>query len=83
MKRPASFSRNGRAKVDGRPAYVLFTNAQLAEIALQRPATRAALKALDGVGEARVRHYADEVLGLVAAAAPPEVPDDSDTTDGA
>ena len=62
--------RNARARRDGRPAYVLFTNAQLGAIAALRPATRAALAAVDGVGEARVRDYADEVLAVVAATPP-------------
>ena len=58
--------RNARARRDGRPAYVLFTNAQLVEVATRRPTTRAELQAIDGIGEARVQGYADEVLGLVA-----------------
>ncbi len=62
--------RNERAKRDGRPAYVLFTNAQLGAIASSRPDTRAALQNIDGVGDARVRDYADEVLALVAATPP-------------
>jgi superfamily II DNA helicase RecQ len=57
--------RNARARQEGKPAYVLFTNAQLATIAAARPASRAQLAAVDGIGEARVRDYADEVLGLV------------------
>jgi superfamily II DNA helicase RecQ len=57
--------RNERAKRDGRPAYVLFTNAQLLAVATQRPANRTALQAIEGIGEARVRDYGDEVLRLV------------------
>lgn len=59
--------RNTRAKRDGKPAYVLFTNAQLLAIARARPSTRAAIAALPGVGEARLRDYADELLALLAA----------------
>ena len=59
--------RNARAKRDGRPAYVLFTNAQLGTIAAVRPTTRAELHAIEGIGDARVRDYADAVLQLVAA----------------
>jgi ribonuclease D len=58
--------RNGRARRDGKPAYVLFTNGQLAAIARVRPRTRAMLEEIDGVGAARVRDYADEVLAVVA-----------------
>ena len=57
--------RNDRARRDGRPAYVLFTNAQLAAIARLRPTTRAALESVPGVGEARLRDYADELILLV------------------
>ncbi len=57
--------RNERARRDGRPAYVLFTNAQLLEVAAMRPATKGALQAIEGIGEARVRDYADEVLAVV------------------
>ena len=58
--------RNARAKKDGRPAYVLFTNAQLVEIATRRPGTKAALQAIDGIGDARVEGYGDDVLAVVA-----------------
>lgn len=58
--------RNGRARKDGKPAYVLFTNGQLAAIAHSRPRSRAALEEVEGVGVARVRDYADEVLAVVA-----------------
>jgi hypothetical protein len=65
LRGPAEVAqRAGEAR---RPAYVLFTNAQLGAIASSRPDTRAALQTIDGVGEARVRDYADAVLALVAA----------------
>ncbi len=57
--------RNERAKRDGRPAYVLFTNAQLAEVARLAPATAAALREVDGVGDARVRDYGEDVLAVL------------------
>lgn len=57
--------RNARAKKDGRPAYVLFTNAQLAEIATRRPSTKEELHAIEGIGDARVRDYAGPVLQLI------------------
>lgn len=60
--------RNERAKRDGRPPYVLFTNSQVANIARARPDTRAALEAVPGVGEARVRDYADDLLALLRTA---------------
>lgn len=59
--------RNNRAKRDGRPPYVLFTNSQLVGIARARPDSKAALEAVEGVGEARVRDYADDLLALLGA----------------
>ena len=59
--------RNERARKDGKPAYVLFTNGQLLQIVRGRPASPAALQAIDGIGEARVRDYADEVLAVLKA----------------
>ncbi len=71
--------RNNRARRDGRPAFVLFTNRQLAAIAKLQPKTLAELATVDGVGEARVRDYGESVLAVVGgidsaqveAAAPP------------
>ena len=59
--------RNDRARRDGRPAYVLFTNAQLAAIAELRPRTLAALQTVDGIGEARARDHGEELLALVGS----------------
>ncbi len=50
--------RNERAKRDGRPPYVLFTNGQLANIARARPDTKAA----------RIRDYADDLLARLRTA---------------
>ncbi len=47
--------RNVRAAREGRPAYVLFTNRQLAAIATARPGSLEALREVEGVGEARAR----------------------------
>ena len=59
--------RNERAKREGRPPYVLFTNRQMAEIARRRPASAAALREIQGIGDAKVSDWGDEVLGLVSA----------------
>ena len=76
--------RNERARRDGRPAYVLFTSAQLLAVAAERPTTRAALQAIEGVGEARVRDYADELLAVVESVpVSSEVADDGPTPAGA
>lgn len=66
--------RNERAERDGKPAYVVFRNVELADIARLRPLTEADLRRARGVGAAKVRDYGHELLALIAAAsqgAPP------------
>lgn len=57
--------RNERAKADGKPAYAIARNVQLAEIVNKAPTSLAALKEIEGVGEAFCRDYGKEVLELV------------------
>ena len=64
--------RNARAQRDGKPTYILFRNNQLADIARLRPPTVEALRDVRGVGEAKARDYAEELLALIRAAAGPE-----------
>ncbi len=54
-----------RARSDGVPPYVIATNKVLAEIAVQRPQSRAALGAIQGFGEAKVARYAEAILALL------------------
>ncbi len=54
-----------RARGDGVPPYVIATNKVLAEVAVQRPQSRAALGAIQGFGEAKVARYADAMLALL------------------
>ena len=57
--------RNDRARADGKPAYAVARNAQLAEIARRVPRSLAGLKEIEGIGEAFCRDYGAEVLGLM------------------
>ena len=57
--------RNDRARADGKPAYAIARNAQLAEIARRVPRSLAGLKEIEGIGEAFCRDYGAEVLGLM------------------
>jgi long-chain acyl-CoA synthetase len=57
--------RNERARKDGKPAYVLFTNGQQLQIVRNWPNSHAALHAIDGIGEARVRDQAPDAPILV------------------
>ena len=60
--------RRDRAKADGVPAYVVFNDATLGELALLRPATLTALGRVSGIGPAKLERYGDEILGVVADA---------------
>jgi DNA helicase-2/ATP-dependent DNA helicase PcrA len=60
--------RRSRAQADGVPAYVVFHDATLEEIAERKPQDWADLAAISGVGPAKLERYADEVLAVVGAA---------------
>jgi DNA helicase-2/ATP-dependent DNA helicase PcrA len=59
-----------RAKADGVPAYVVFHDSTLAEIAERAPQTRGELAAVAGVGPTKLDRYADDVLAALATAPP-------------
>ena len=51
------------------PAYVVFSDATLAEMAALRPATRAELLDVNGVGQTKLERYGDAFLAVVAGQA--------------
>ena len=51
-----------RAKADEIPAYVVFHNSTLAEIAARRPTTISELASVPGVGPAKLERYGSDVL---------------------
>ncbi len=57
--------RNKRAEAAGGPAYIVFTNEQLAEVARRRPQGLVDLSKIPGIGEARLGQFGAEVLELV------------------
>jgi ATP-dependent DNA helicase UvrD/PcrA len=57
-----------RAKADEIPAYVVFHNATLAEIAERRPQTIGELASVPGVGPAKLERYGEELLSALNAA---------------
>ncbi|HSC50597.1 MAG TPA: 3'-5' exonuclease, partial [Gaiellaceae bacterium] len=57
-----------RSKRDDVPAYVVFHNSTLAEIAARRPQTIAELSSIPGVGPAKLERYGRDVLEALAAA---------------
>ena len=58
-----------RAKADEVPAYVVFHNATLAEIAERQPRTLAELAVIPGVGPAKLDRYGEDVLAALARVA--------------
>ncbi len=54
--------RKGVAEKEGVPVYVVLSNEQLAQMVRQRVATLAQLKAIEGVGDARVEKYGAALL---------------------
>src|SRR5213593_2896007 len=59
--------RRKRAQADGVPAYVVFHDRTLADIAERKPRDWADLAGIAGVGPAKLERYADEVLTVIAA----------------
>ena len=60
--------RGTRAKRDGVPAYIVITNAALAQIAALRPANLTALAGVSGIGPAKLERYGAEILAIVKSA---------------
>jgi len=54
--------RRKRAQADGVPAYVVFHDRTLVEIAERRPRDRGDLASISGIGPAKLERYAEEVL---------------------
>ena len=55
-----------RARADEVPAYVVFHNATLEEIASRRPSSLTELAGVPGVGPAKLERYGEEVLATLA-----------------
>jgi ATP-dependent DNA helicase RecQ len=58
--------RSDLARARGVPAYVVFADATLIEMAERRPRSRAEFHTLNGVGEAKMKAYADGFLARIA-----------------
>jgi superfamily II DNA helicase RecQ len=63
-------ARKAQAETEGLPPYAVFSNEQLAAMVQGRVTTAAALAAIEGVGEARMRRYAELFLPLLQAGVP-------------
>ncbi|MDA1001740.1 MAG: RecQ family ATP-dependent DNA helicase [Chloroflexi bacterium] len=66
--------RSGRAREDGVPAYVLFSDRTMRELVAVRPGSRDELLGVWGLGEARVERFGEALLGVIRdpETAPPE-----------
>ncbi|MFN2470807.1 MAG: ATP-dependent helicase [Gaiellaceae bacterium] len=62
--------RRRRAEQDGIPAYVVFHDSTLAEIARHRPASLTELGAIAGVGPTKLERYGGDVLAALGEPAP-------------
>jgi ATP-dependent DNA helicase RecQ len=58
--------RMGAAREHNVPAYVIFNDATLREIAKVRPASLGELRVVSGVGEKKLISYGDEIVRLIA-----------------
>jgi len=63
--------RRGVAEKEGVPVYTVLTNEQLAQMVRKKVSSKAALKEIDGVGDARVEKYGDAVLQVLAGGPKP------------
>ena len=59
--------RAAAAKEQGVPAYVIFHDATLRQIAAQSPSTLAELATVSGVGETKLARYGQQILDLLAS----------------
>lgn len=64
-------ARKALADRDGQPPFVIFTNAQLADIVRRECRTLEDLKGIEGLGDARIAKYGAEVLAAMGGGAPP------------
>lgn len=62
------------AEKEGIPAYAVLTNEQMAEMVQRRVQTKAALREIAGIGDARIDKYGESFLQLLREAAPAPVP---------
>jgi ATP-dependent DNA helicase RecQ len=62
--------RGATAKEQSVPAYVVFTDATLRQIAVEVPSTLAQLAGVNGVGENKLAKYGEQILALLSGTTP-------------
>jgi superfamily II DNA helicase RecQ len=55
------------SKKQGFPPFIIFTNKQLADIAVLKPSTLNHLSQIDGIGPSKMEKYGEKILRLVAS----------------
>jgi ATP-dependent DNA helicase UvrD/PcrA len=63
--------RSARAEAQKVPAYVVFTDATLAELAVRQPADVPDLVAVPGIGQSKLDRYGEDVLAIVRGESAP------------
>jgi len=58
--------RRAVAEKEGVPVYTIFTNEQLAQMVQKKVNSKAALKEIEGVGDARVEKYGDALMQVMS-----------------
>jgi superfamily II DNA helicase RecQ len=53
------------AESEGKPVYTFFTNEQLAAIVQKKVNSKAALKSIDGIGDAKIEKYGEAILKIM------------------
>jgi ATP-dependent DNA helicase RecQ len=59
--------RAGTAREQNVPAYVIFHDATLRQIATEKPSTLSRLSSINGVGEAKLAKYGQQILDVLIA----------------
>ena len=59
--------RSGVAREKGLPAYMVFSDATLQQIAATRPSSRSGLETISGIGEKKLALYGEAVLAVVGS----------------
>ena len=64
--------RAARARQEGIPTYMIANNKQLARMIKLRATTKASLASVNGIGEAKITQYGEEILRTIAEHLGPE-----------
>ncbi len=59
--------RKDKSKDEGVPPYIIFTNRQLAEIAVTKPSSLNALQEIKGIGDGKRKKYGEDLLEMIEA----------------